>query len=131
MGGEKGGVRLANGDGGAEAFDTLAQDWSAIRVRESGPTHDQRGLLFLNPEFSEIAPYSAKCLAESKREAKSALLVPASTGSLWYAHHVHDKALVLFLRPRLSFDGKAPYPKDCLLALHGERPGFETWDWTA
>ena len=56
-------------------------------------------------------------------------LVPAAVGSNWFRGYVHKKALVLFLNGRLSFDGKAPYPKDCLLAVYGVKAGYDVWKW--
>jgi hypothetical protein len=56
-------------------------------------------------------------------------LVPAGVGANWFARHVDKKALVLFLNGRLSFDGIAPYPKDCILACYGLKPGYEVWPW--
>jgi hypothetical protein len=90
--------------------------------------------LWLNPPFDPISPWAIKCAVSapirSSMSRKILFLVPASVGSEWYAQHVHENALVLLLRPRLSFDGKNPYPKDCLLAVYGERPGVECWKWT-
>jgi hypothetical protein len=49
---------------------------------------------------------------------------------VWFAQHVHDKALIVALRPRLTFVGHAtPFPKDIILAIFGEQPGFDTWRW--
>ena len=46
------------------------------------------------------------------------------------ADHVHGKARVLALSSRLSFDGKAPYPKDLMLSVYTcGWHGFEVWDW--
>jgi phage N-6-adenine-methyltransferase len=83
-------------------------------------------LLWLNPPFSDIAPWASKCASSG---AKIAFLVPASIGSEWFASYVYGKSLVLALRPRLSFDGKNPYPKDCILCIYGEQPGFSLWKW--
>jgi phage N-6-adenine-methyltransferase len=94
------------------------------------------GNLWLNPPYSDIGPWAKKCAEESiKRGGLILFLTPASIGSEWFADHVEGKALVLGLRPRLSFDGKNPYPKDCILSVYGidvlHRPlrGFETWRW--
>ena len=93
------------------AVDSLAQDWDRLDVR----------LAFLNPPFGNIAPWAAKC-AGSKR-LRVAFLIPASVGSNWWARHVHGRAeIVSFLRPRLSFDGRNPYPKDCALVLYNANP---------
>ena len=94
-----------------------------------------KGDLWLNPPYAHIEPWAEKCVTESLianvaiHKQRIFFLVPAAVGSNWYARHVHGKALVLFLSPRLSFDGKAPYPKDCLLAVYGEKPGAECWRW--
>lgn len=116
-------IRIKNSDPNPVAFDSLKQSWADIS--------SSSGLLWLNPEFADITPWAKKCADEGAKGARIAFLVPASVGSNWYADYVHDKALVLFIRPRLSFDGKAPYPKDCLAALYGFPPDFETWDWKA
>jgi hypothetical protein len=92
----------------------------------------RRGLLWLNPPFGNIAPWAKKCADEASMLptwGKIAFLVPASVGSNWFAEYVHGKARVFFLRPRLSFDGKNSFPKDCLLAVYGEKPGYECWNW--
>lgn len=63
--------------------------------------------------------------------ASIALLVPASVGSYWFSNHVYPHALVLAFRPRLSFDGKHPFPKDLILCLYSPEiePGFQPWRW--
>ncbi len=103
--------------------DSLSANWSTL---------SQWGWavwLFLNPPFGNIAPWAEKCSLESCRGCRIALLVPASVGANWYRDFVHDKARVFFLNGRISFDGKNPFPRDCLLALYGETPGYEVWTW--
>jgi phage N-6-adenine-methyltransferase len=105
-----------------EADDSLSQTWSELD-----------GNLWLNPPFDNIAPWAAKCsrwaTAPFRRPGLVLFLTPASVGSNWFAEHVHGAALVLALTGRLSFDGKAPYPKDCMLSVFGEAPGFDIWRW--
>lgn len=86
--------------------------------------------LWLNPPFSDIAPWAKKCF-ESTRVggARIYFLSPASVGSNWYAQYVHKKARVYFLNGRISFDGKNPYPKDLMLSVFGLPPGFRVWRW--
>jgi phage N-6-adenine-methyltransferase len=103
-----------------EAENSLGREWACYLQDEWG---------WLNPPFANIAPWAAKCAAESAKGAHIAFLVPASVGSNWFAEHVDMKALVRPIRPRLSFDGKNPYPKDLILCLYGERPGFHPWRW--
>lgn len=104
---------------------SLERDWTAGK--------DARRVMWLNPPYSDIAPWAKKCREESTRlkgRGRILLLVPASVGSNWFQEHVFRKSLVLFLAPRLTFVGhSAPYPKDLLLAVYGERAGFQCWRW--
>lgn len=88
---------------------------------------------WLNPPFEDISPWAAKCAEtapELRAGARILLLVPASIGSEWFRVHVHGKAFVHGLNPRLTFKGcTAPYPKDCMLAEFGASPGFDVWRW--
>lgn len=90
------------------------------------------GSLFLNPPFGKIGPWAKKAAETSIIEPTSRIfmLVPASIGSDWYRIFVEPFAYVLALTPRLSFDGKSPYPKDVILCayIHG-LTGFRTWRW--
>ena len=109
-----------------EAEDSLSQDWSKLR-----------GQLFLNPPFDNIAPWARKCADTSMAKVLSLgikifFLVPASVGSNWFAAYVHKRALVLALNGRIHFDPTNPtwgYPKDCMLCVYGELPGFDVWRW--
>ena len=101
--------------------DSLAQDWSKLQ-----------GTLWLNPPFGYIAPWAKKCAdtcLEMPVGNRILMLVPASVGSNWFLEHVYPRALVIALNPRMSFDGKAPFPKDLILAVYGRHPGFDVWRW--
>lgn len=89
------------------------------------------GLRWLNPPYSEIGKWADKCAEQSAiGPCRIALLVPASVGTNWFAKYVDGKALVLFLRPRLTFvNHRDPYPKDLMLCLYGENPRYECWRW--
>jgi phage N-6-adenine-methyltransferase len=89
---------------------------------------------WLNPPFADIDPWAEKCLLEtsnSETNFRVIMLTPASVGSCWFAEHVHRKAQVLALSPRLTFEGtKDPYPKDCMLSLFGfGASDFDVWRW--
>lgn len=99
-----------------EVNNSLLQDWADWGA----------GWAWLNPPFGHIEPWARKC-AESG--IKIAFLVPAAVGSNWFRDWVDGKARVLLLNGRLSFDGIAPYPKDCVLCLYGAEPGYEVWSW--
>lgn len=104
-----------------EERNSLVQNWSRIH-----------GNLWLNPPFGAIDQWAKKCAAEAKEGARIFLLTPASVGSNWFAEHVLPNALVLAIRPRLTFVGHtAPYPKDCILSVFHEGIGgiLQTWKW--
>jgi len=109
-----------------EAHDSLSVDWYRL---------SWNGWAWLNPPFANIAPWAAKCAEFPAEEwhpdqkQRIAFLVPAGVGANWFRDYVDGKALVLLLNGRLSFDGIAPYPKDCMLCLYGVEPGYEVWDW--
>ena len=86
--------------------------------------------LFLNPPFADIEPWAKKC-ATTVRSGRVFLLVPASVGSNWYATHVHGRAHVVAISPRVTFVGQEQgYIKDLIIALYsGVRGGFSTWRW--
>lgn len=104
---------------GAAAIDSLAQDWSKLE-----------GLLWLNPPFSGVRPWVEKCVMESARGARIALLTAASVGSNWFRDCCAQHAQVLFLNRRIRFVGADQvFPKDCMISIFGiddRRP--RVWD---
>ena len=106
-----------------EEINSLTLDWSLVAPD---------GWNWLNPPFGHIAPWAAKCAA-SKALCQVAMLVPAGVGANWFRDFVDGHAFVLFLNGRLSFDGIAPYPKDCMLCLYSLllAPGYCVWNWRA
>jgi phage N-6-adenine-methyltransferase len=106
-------------------IDALTQDW-----REH---HDPHNTLWLNPPFSKIAPWAAKCAEMRDHLGRILLLTPASIGSNWYRDHIHGKAYVLALASRIKFVGhQNQFPKDLILSVFGAgMSGFEVWDWKA
>jgi len=113
-----------NHDQKALAFDSLNQDWTA---------HLEGQLGFLNPEFSDIAPWAAKCRREARSGAVSGMLVPASVGSNWFRDIVAPFADTYLLNGRMSFDNKSPYPKDLMFcrypAIKPDAPRIVLWDY--
>jgi len=99
--------------------DAFANEWTKLK-----------GNLWLNPPFGDIAPWAEKCAGCFSSNRRIFLLVPASVGSNWFRHFVFNRAMVLFLSPRLTFVGHTQcYPKDLILAIYGHKPGFECWRW--
>jgi phage N-6-adenine-methyltransferase len=110
------------GPGSKYSEDALSVSWQG----PAGP------VLWLNPPYSRCADFAKKAAEEGAKGARVHMLVPASVGSNWFADHVHGKALVLALRPRLTFVGhRWPFPKDLLLCVYGPFvvPGFGLWKW--
>jgi hypothetical protein len=124
------------GPGSCLGGDSLAVKWSTLAP----------GRWWLNPPFANIEPWVRKCAAKrpfptgiTTRNIQDPsfgiyLLIPASVGANWWATHVHNKARVHFLSPRLCFDGKNPYPKDCALCIYPFEHsfvgvGYECWRW--
>lgn len=106
-----------------EADNSLVQCWADIETASNG-------WLWLNPQFDNIAPWAEKCAKESADGARILFLVPASIGANWFRDHVHGKAMVFALNGRMSFDGKNPYPKDCILCAYSHGScGFDVWNW--
>ena len=107
------------GPGSPWGEDSLAVDWSLFP-----------GDAWLNPPFSDIEPWAEKC-ATTVRRGRIFLLTPASVGSNWYLAHVHGRAHVVAISPRVTFVGAAdPYPKDLIVSVwSGIRGGFSCWRW--
>lgn len=104
-----------------EADDSLQQHWYA-----------NDGICWLNPPFSSIGSWVAKCNVERDCGASIAVLVPVSTGTKWWASYVDGSAQVYFLGSRVTFVGhKTPYPKDLALLLYrpGVYGGYTHWNW--
>lgn len=87
-----------------------------------------------NPPYARSSAF-ARVASESKH-CRTLMLVPASVGTAWFAEYVHPHALVVFLRPRLTFlqpDGTvmpAPINRDLMLCAYGWPPGVvvcEDW----
>jgi phage N-6-adenine-methyltransferase len=106
-----------------EQCDAFAQDWRGSSVIRHGNR-------WLNPPFANIQPWARHARAAASHDARIFMLTPASIGANWFAEHVFGRALVLGVRPRLTFDGeKDTYPKDLMLSIFGEFPGFGVWRW--
>lgn len=93
----------------------------------------KKGVAWLNPPFKHMRPWvqkaSATRLVGSQRIVVLGL---ASVASEWFALYVARHALVLPLRPRVTFLGHSdPYPSDLMLMVYGMGAGFEPWRWDA
>jgi phage N-6-adenine-methyltransferase len=101
----------------------------ALASDSAWPAHG--GWNWLNPPYAHIAPWVRRAwFTWGERGGRTLVLVPAGVGSNWWRDWVHRKAHVYLLNGRLSFDGKAPYPKDCVLLAYGLPLGYDVWTWT-
>lgn len=114
-----------------EEENSLTKEWHKLSHNVSDDS-----LLWLNPPYRDITTWAKKCAEESKKGANILFLVPASVGSNWFADFVWKCSNIYYLQGRLSFDGKAPYPKDCMLCFYGpkalqltEHYTTHVWDW--
>lgn len=101
--------------------DGLELPWSAID-----------GLAFCNPPYGHIERWVRKALEECRAGRRSVVLIPASVGTNWWRHYVHNLADVYFLNGRITFVGHAgPFPKDCALLDYSGSPEsfYAVWDW--
>lgn len=124
-------------------FDLAATEENKVAPAYFGPgsTHgedalEQRwilgGVLYCNPPFGDIEPWVRKAVEEGADGARVHMLLPASVSSRWFLEHVHRRALVLALCPKLSFvDHDNQFPKDLMLCVFGPwvAPGFDVWRW--
>jgi hypothetical protein len=130
--------RIINVDPNAYALDAFKHPWAPLSKGSSTPD-GKPGLLWLNCEFDDIDPWAERCRQEAEQGARILLLTPA-TLTKWFVDHIAGIADTILLLGRLCFDGKHPYPKDCMLSYFSPpgprgsallRPGaeIEIWDW--
>ena len=73
---------------------------------------------FVNPPYSDIAPWAKKCRTEQLLGKKSVLLIPARTDTGYFHEYILPFAKIRFLRGRLKFQSldkkskstSAPFP---------------------
>jgi len=89
------------------------------------------GLLWLNPPFKVIDPWAAACAASASPRRRILMLTPASIDANWFEKHVHHKAAILGLHPRIQFVGTMTgYPKPLMLSCFGFGvSGLDFWRW--
>lgn len=121
-------------------IDSLKENWDTwfYQFRKDG-----RGALWLNPPYSNIAPWARKCANTYvfDEQVEIFLLVPASVGANWFWDYVWPYATVYSVG-RMVFDncfdrktGKlvsTVYPKDLILAHYTNTTPSRTlqrWQW--
>lgn len=119
---------------------SLKQDWNRF-----WRFHARTGIMYLNPPYSNIAPWAKKCAQayECNEQVEIMLLVPASVGANWFWDHVWPYATVYSVG-RMVFDNcfdrktsqlvSTVYPKDLILAHYTNTTPSRTlqrWQWKA
>jgi phage N-6-adenine-methyltransferase len=86
-------------------------------------TPNSEGIVWCNPPYEDIGPW---CKKASEAPCVVVMLILASVGSKWWHEHVHGKAAVYFVRPRVKFIGhKQGMMKDVAIVAYGaESPGY-------
>ena len=95
-------------------FDGLSIDWPTNQV------------CFVNPPYSRLADWCAKCAEQWRRGCTVILLIPPRTCASYFHDHIADNAEIRFIRGRVKFihpdGGKpkgAPFPS-ILCVFRGE-----------
>lgn len=133
------GIREFSHDFAADESNTVAATYYSEAENALMQTSDKwarmigaTGWGWLNPPFGHIAPWAQACFeCAADGGGHVAFLVPAGVGANWFRDWVHAKSRVLLLNGRLSFNGIAPFPKDCILCLYGPDVtiGYDVWNW--
>lgn len=123
--------RIPNIDPAAYAYDAFAHPWAPLSAKFRAPDGGP-GLLWLNCEFGDVEPWATRSLSEMVDGANITLLTPLSLAD-WFVDVIAGRADSYPLKGRLCFDGKSPFPKDCMVShFHPGATGrVAIWDWQA
>jgi len=121
--------RIPNVDPQAYALDAFKHSWADLSRKFKSPTGGP-GLLWLNCEFNDVEPWSARCFEEMAKGANITLLTPLTMAN-WARDNILAYADVYFLSGRVCFDGKNVFPKDTMIShFHPDAQGqVSLWDW--
>lgn len=86
-----------------------SQRWKmGFNIRGGGDT------VFVNPPYSEISKWVAKCYYEGcKDNTTVVLLIPSRTDTKYFHNYIMHRAEIRFIKGRLKFNdgkGNAPFP---------------------
>ena len=116
-----------------ELFDPCPADWPGAPdgLAIDWPTHQ---VCFVNPPYSQIAAWCAKCAEQCRRGCTVVLLMAARTDTRYFHDNINGNAEVRFLKGRVKFvhpDGRksesAPFPSIlCVFRGKGRGRGDQT-----
>ena len=78
---------------------------------------------FYNPPYSNVTPWLENSIADWRRGVLSCALLKADTSTVWMHDLVFPYATPIWVRGRLSFDGKDPAPFNSCAAVF--EPGLK------
>ena len=73
---------------------------------ENGLKQNWGGRIWMNPPYSNVAPWVAKAYRSRNMCEIIVCLLPASTDTKWFHSFVYRKAGLLFIKGRISFEYK-------------------------
>lgn len=122
------------GPGSRWGEDSLERAWDSL------PGVPRAGLRWLNYPFGAARLWMPKVALEAAFGSRLAVLGPAAVATNWFAKYVEGRALVMPIRPRLTFEGVPvnpktgkvdPFVKDLMLMIYAPdiARGFHTWRW--
>ncbi|MBN6740116.1 hypothetical protein JKG47_06140 [Acidithiobacillus sp. MC6.1] len=86
--------------------------------REDGLKQAWKGLVFVNPPYSQMRHWSSKLVEEAACRVQIIALVPSRTGTQWWHQVLDGGARPIYLRGRLRFgEGIGPAPFDSTILL--------------
>lgn len=111
-------------DVAADLFNSMCRNHCCDGLAEPWEGHT----VWCNPPYSNIAPWVEKAIREPNAEIH--MLLPVFTETDWFARLLDARATLLFLRPRLKFEGATSNaPFRLMLAHFNGVGGVRVYNW--
>ena len=96
-------------------FDPCPINQEGLRVYD-GETKWPKGDLFINPPYSEPAPWITKAIEHAQRGNTVVMLLRGDTSTKWFHELVLPNAEIRFVKGRIRFNGE-PAPFASIIAI--------------
>lgn len=96
----------------------FADDACPLAGPANGLMREWKSPCFVNPPYSDIAPWMDKAKLEASAGKTVVLLVPARTDTRWWHRYAMVATEIRFIRGRLKFGGaknNAPFPSAVII----------------